>query len=181
MHTLDLDYRSYFSAVSIDPATYFGSFCRQSRNLDVEVGTAADQPDQTKIRKPSAMPLAIFVGRECPVSVAFLRQSVEIAVSREGIEPLPWPAFEVQEGWFGVYVGLECDRDSALTLRLSFIDWMDGSLVLYDSILDGSEYIGLSPPGGRSVISYPSFIEGAVDGSVSRFVHARFDLVAPVP
>lgn len=165
--TVDLEYASYFAAMAIEPAVYFESAC-SSPPAGRQTGRRA---------KPRVLPLVVFVGPECPVSAELVRRSAEAAISREDIEPLRWPALQEGRAWFGAYVGLECDDVGRrpFLLRLSLIDSIDGSLVLYDASVDGAEYYGLGPP-HHSPYSYQSFAGDAVDQSVGSFLRGRFEL-----
>jgi hypothetical protein len=171
--TVDLDYTTYLVAASVEPAAYFDSACSPPW---VDENSATSAGGASRRSKPDALPLAVFVGDECTVSAEFVRQSAEMAISGEEIEPLRWPTLQKAEPWFGVYAGLECADGKSSLLRVSLIDSIDGSLILYQSLFDGGDAMGLGRPPAHGPMSYPSFVSTIVDGVVSRFLRARFEL-----
>ena len=175
IHTVDLDYATYFVASSTHPAEYFESACN-APTVGRELAASEIANDDSRRSKPDTLPLAIYVGHECPVSAKVVRESAERAISREEIEPVRWPTPQESGPWFGAYAGLECGEGKTVALRVSLIDSIDGSLFLYDSLIDGSDYMAWGPPLPDRQISYPSFVRGAVEIAVSRFLRARFEL-----
>ena len=174
LRTVDLDYATYFAAESIEPAAYFESACAE-QSLDQGQTEPEIRRNDSRRPKPDALPLAVFMAPECPVSVELIRQSAEGAISRADIEPLRWPTLQETSPWFGVYVGLECADETLHALRLSLIDSMDGSLILYQSSIDGSDGHLFGHPLSSSPISYSSYVSGAVDRDVYKFLLERLE------
>jgi hypothetical protein len=154
--------------------------------------TESGVPDYTDLlyEKPDTLPLTASAAQECPVGADVVRESAERAITRAGVKPIAWPTLQGDEGWFGLYVALECE-EREIHLHVSFIDSINGTIELYGGLHDnpaGRTYnhdhqrfsaAGLAPPpphGGPHIMLYPSFVEHVVERMVSRFLEERFEL-----
>ena len=152
-------------------------------------------PDYTDLKyaKPSSLPLSVYAALECRVSTEIIRDSAERAITRAGIEPISWPTVQGEQGWFGLYVALECVEGSDSRLDVAFIDSIDGTLELYGSVADNpvgrihsdrqhmqsGHWLSSPPPDGVSgpyPLLYLRMVERVVDKAVSEFLTKRFKL-----
>jgi len=162
-------------------AFFFASFVTAQEHLQ-SIPTAEFW--EAKIEKPEALPLTISVERDCPVGEEVVRDSVEQALARGGIETEVWPRISGHDPWFGLLVEAECEIgsrfvESRMWFRVAFVDSIDNKLQTYGQVgaefgYGGNRFNGHEHEGAITKARLPGWVSNITRRTVEQFLRERF-------
>lgn len=131
---------------------------------------------------PDVLALTVSLGQSCEVQAEQVRDAAERAMDRYGIDSAAWPDLNGDAGWFGLYVGLDCEIGSPLVnsyihFDVSFIESVDGKLQLVGKALrpdlnyGGRRLNGHGHGGEELQRLLPGMVGDIVSVTVIQFLH----------